>query len=295
MRSCCWRTRARREPRAWLLAHDDAALDDAAGRALSRRLVARRAAGEPLAYLVGEKEFHGLDAAGRRRTCWCRGRTPRRWSTGRSSCCARAAGAAPRVVDLGTGSGAIALAVKHALPDAHGDARSTRARRRWPSRARNAAAPRRWRSSSLRGDWWSAVGGPALRPGRCATRRTSPPTTRTSLRCGTSRALALTPGADGLDAIRAHRRAAPRAPASPAAGCCSSTATTRPPRCTRLLRDAGFADVATRARPGRPAALHRRPPRAERAALAHCRSRLSVARHDAAARSRLRTTHRRPA
>ena len=52
-------------PRAWLLAHDDARFD-AKQRLAWQALLARRAAGEPLAYLVGAKEFHGL-AAGTRR------------------------------------------------------------------------------------------------------------------------------------------------------------------------------------------------------------------------------------
>lgn len=46
--------------RAWLLAHDTDAMPDAAWSALSAQL-SRRLAGEPVAYLLGEKEFHGLD------------------------------------------------------------------------------------------------------------------------------------------------------------------------------------------------------------------------------------------
>jgi hypothetical protein len=45
--------------RAWLLAHDGDALEPATQDAF-RQLCARRAAGEPLAYLVGHKEFFGL-------------------------------------------------------------------------------------------------------------------------------------------------------------------------------------------------------------------------------------------
>ncbi|MFY9511514.1 MAG: peptide chain release factor N(5)-glutamine methyltransferase, partial [Rubrivivax sp.] len=45
--------------RAWLLAHDDATLNEAQAAAVATDLQ-RRAAGVPLAYLVGEKEFHGL-------------------------------------------------------------------------------------------------------------------------------------------------------------------------------------------------------------------------------------------
>ena len=45
--------------RAWLLAHDTDAFPEAAWPALTA-LFGRRRAGEPVAYLVGEKEFHGL-------------------------------------------------------------------------------------------------------------------------------------------------------------------------------------------------------------------------------------------
>jgi len=45
--------------RAWLLAHDTDAMPDAAWSALAAHL-SRRRAGEPVAYLLGEKEFHGL-------------------------------------------------------------------------------------------------------------------------------------------------------------------------------------------------------------------------------------------
>ncbi|NKF15220.1 peptide chain release factor N(5)-glutamine methyltransferase, partial [Rhizobium sp. BUS002] len=46
--------------RAWLLAHDTDAMPDAAWSALAAQL-SRRRTGEPVAYLLGEKEFHGLN------------------------------------------------------------------------------------------------------------------------------------------------------------------------------------------------------------------------------------------
>jgi release factor glutamine methyltransferase len=48
------------KPAAWLLAHDDAALDAATSHAFNA-LVARREAGEPVAYLLGHREFFGRD------------------------------------------------------------------------------------------------------------------------------------------------------------------------------------------------------------------------------------------
>ncbi|MDP9967835.1 release factor glutamine methyltransferase [Variovorax paradoxus] len=104
--------------RAWLLAHDTDAVSDAAWSALSAQLP-RRLAGEPVAYLLGEKEFHGLGLQVDARVLVPRPDTETLvdWALqcleGRS---------APRVLDLGTGSGAIALALQHARPDAEVDA-----------------------------------------------------------------------------------------------------------------------------------------------------------------------------
>lgn len=104
--------------RAWLLAHDTDAMPDAAWSALAAQL-SRRRAGEPVAYLLGEKEFHGLSLQVDARVLVPRPDTETlvEWALqcleGR---------AAPRVLDLGTGSGAIALALQHARPDAQVDA-----------------------------------------------------------------------------------------------------------------------------------------------------------------------------
>ena len=104
--------------RAWLLAHDTDAMPGAAWSVLAAQL-SRRLAGEPVAYLLGEKEFHGLDLRVDARVLVPRPDTETlvEWALqcleGR---------AAPRVLDLGTGSGAIALALQHARPDAQVDA-----------------------------------------------------------------------------------------------------------------------------------------------------------------------------
>ncbi|MBA3772917.1 MAG: peptide chain release factor N(5)-glutamine methyltransferase [Ramlibacter sp.] len=104
--------------RAWLLSHDTDALP-APQHARFLLLCARRAGGEPLAYIVGRKEFFGLDLLVDRRVLVPRPDTETlvEWAlnvvgpTGR-----------PRVVDLGCGSGAIALAIKKCLPAADMDA-----------------------------------------------------------------------------------------------------------------------------------------------------------------------------
>lgn len=99
-------------PRAWVLAHADAPLDN---RNAVLSLLQRRAAGEPLAYLTGEREFHGLVL---RITADVLVPRPDTETLVDWALELLAAQRAPRVVDLGTGSGAIALAIKHRCPDA---------------------------------------------------------------------------------------------------------------------------------------------------------------------------------
>lgn len=101
--------------RAWLLAHDGDELDAARERTFVASCE-RRAAGEPLAYIVGRKEFHGLDLRVDARVLVPRPDTETLvdWAI------SLLRGRGPlSVIDLGTGSGAIALAVAHACPEAH--------------------------------------------------------------------------------------------------------------------------------------------------------------------------------
>ena len=100
--------------RAWLLAHDTDPLQPAQ-HALFLALCQRRAAGEPVAYLTGHKEFYGLPLQVDARVLDPRPDTETLvdWALE-----AIAPLPAPRVADLGTGSGAIALALQSQRPTA---------------------------------------------------------------------------------------------------------------------------------------------------------------------------------
>ena len=97
--------------RGWLLAHDTDALPIAAQAAYDA-LCARRAVGEPLAYLTGRREFFGLNLQVDARVLDPRPDTETlvEWAL------ALPLPADAQVIDLGTGSGAIALALASQRP-----------------------------------------------------------------------------------------------------------------------------------------------------------------------------------
>src|SRR5688572_22927889 len=77
-------------------------------------LVARRMRGEPIAYIVGSREFFSLPLRVNRHVLIPRPETELLVEAALARCSQLAA---PAVLDVGTGSGAIALAIKHGRRD----------------------------------------------------------------------------------------------------------------------------------------------------------------------------------
>ena len=106
--------RATGASRVDLYARPDAAVEPGQA-ALVDRMLARRAAGEPVQYVVGSAGFYGLTLDVTPAVLIPRPET----ETVTEYALARIADVeAPWVLDVGTGSGAIALALKHQRPDA---------------------------------------------------------------------------------------------------------------------------------------------------------------------------------
>jgi release factor glutamine methyltransferase len=193
-------------PRAWLLAHDDAAVGSALAEAC-RRHFSQCAQGVPLAYLVGEREFHGLTLKLTHDVLVPRPDTETLvdWAL-ELLAEPLAAEPAPQVLDLGTGSGAIALAVKHGCPRAQVTAVDSSPAAL--SVARDNAARLGLPLELLHSDWFSA-----LVARRFHLVLANPP----YIDAGDPHLAALqhepqaalTPGADGLSALRLIAAAAP--------------------------------------------------------------------------------------
>jgi release factor glutamine methyltransferase len=128
------------------------------GRALSAEeaqqltaLCARRLAGEPMAYLIGEREFYGLALQVDAAVLIPRPETELLVELALQHLPPRA-----RVLDMGTGSGAIAIAIAHSRPDVEVwalDASAAALQVAQRNAARHDARVR-----FLQSDWYAAVG-----------------------------------------------------------------------------------------------------------------------------------------
>ncbi len=223
--------------RAWLIAHDGDALPAEAHAAFAA-LCRRRLQGEPVAYLTGRKAFYGLDLAVDARVLDPRPDTETLvdWALELLQGLR-----APRIADLGTGSGAIALALKAQRPDACVTAIDASA----PALAlAQANAARLGLPVRLRhGDWLGGVGDTfdliVSNPPYIAEGDPHLPALAHEPR------MALASGADGLDAIRAIVGQAP-ARLAPGGWLLLEHGWDQAGAVRALLAAAGFAQVQSR-------------------------------------------------
>ncbi len=228
-------------PRGWLYAHADAAAG-AAEAARFEALLERRGRGEPVAYLCGRRGFWTLDLMVTPDTLIPRPETERlvELALERLPHSGRV-----RIADLGTGSGAIALALASERPEALVAATDA-------SPAALAVAGANARAAGLgnvcfhAGDWFAALPGQrfdlvASNPPYVADG--DPHLLEGDLRFEPS--AALSSGSDGLDAIRRIVADAP-AHLSPGGWLLLEHGWAQGAAVRALLQAAGFVEVGTR-------------------------------------------------
>lgn len=223
--------------RGWLLAHDT---DDVPAAVQGEYFASceRRAAGEPLAYIVGHKEFHGLQLLVDARVLVPRPDTETLADWAIEIACALDS---PRIADLGTGSGAVALAIKKACPQASVEATDVSSAALDVARAN---AGRHALDVTFRqGSWLDGIAGQfelivsnppyiAEGDGHLPSLNHEPLT-------------ALVSGADGLDAIRAIVAQAPQR-LTDGGWLLLEHGWDQAPQVRKLLQAAGFDYVASR-------------------------------------------------
>ena len=177
--------------RAWLLAHPEQVLDEAQAGAYAA-LLRRRLQGQPIAYILGEREFFGLNFKVTPATLIPRPETELLVELALQRMPTRGGF---RVLDLGAGSGAIALSIAHARPEAEVVAVDASEAALQVARE-NTARLGIHNASFLQSDWFSALDGQ-----RFDLIVSNPP----YVAAGDVRfepISALASGADGLDDIR---------------------------------------------------------------------------------------------
>jgi release factor glutamine methyltransferase len=101
------------QDRAWLLAHDDAAIPEHQAKDFEA-LISRRSEHIPVVHLTGTREFYGLDIDITPDVL-----TPRVEPEQMAEWAIKYAAKDSRLIDIGTGSGAIAIAIAAHRPDLH--------------------------------------------------------------------------------------------------------------------------------------------------------------------------------
>ena len=183
---------------AWLIAHADEDVSVKIERAFAA-LAERRVQGEPMAYILGEREFYGLEFGVTRAVLIPRPETELLVELA----LARLPGdVAARVLDLGTGSGAIAVALAKERPQAQLTAVDVDYAALGV--ARENARRHKVRVRFFCGDWFGALSGERFdlivsNPPYVATE--DPHLAQGDVRFEPQRALV--GGTDGLDCIRA--------------------------------------------------------------------------------------------
>jgi len=226
--------------RAWLMAHDGDALGENERHRLDA-LVRRRAAGEPIAYILGRREFWSLDLLVTPAVLVPRADTE---SLVERALALIEIGRAATVCDLGTGSGAVAIAIARERPRATVFASDASA----PALAVAAANVRRLapgRVALWRGNWLEAVAG------ACVDLLVSNPPYVAANDAHLARGDlpheprdALAAGRDGLDALRDIVAQAPRC-LRPGGWLALEHGAAQGATVQALFRRSGFRQVAT--------------------------------------------------
>ncbi|HWX65398.1 MAG TPA: peptide chain release factor N(5)-glutamine methyltransferase [Rhodanobacter sp.] len=187
-----------KQPRSWLFTHADDVLDMDV-RTVYMKLLDRRAAGEPVAYITGQRGFWSLDLEVTPATLIPRPETELLVELALQHV---ALDTACRVADLGTGSGAIALAIAHERPSAQVVATDASADALAVAQ-RNAQRHAIGNVTFLYGDWLMPLAGQhfdLIVSNPPYIEATDPHLAQGDLRFEPASALAS--GADGLDDIR---------------------------------------------------------------------------------------------
>lgn len=223
--------------RAWLLAHDGEPLAPAAWNSFEC-LCRRRLTGEPIAYLIGHKAFYGLDLRVNEHVLDPRPDTETLVDWALEVVQAQAT---PRIVDLGTGSGAVALALKAQRPDTSVTAidASPQALEVAQHNARRLNLP----ITLHQGNWLAGL------PGRFDLIASNPPYIAEDdphlAALQYEPRMALASGVDGLDAIRTIIAQAP-VHLHPGGWLLLEHGHEQAPAVCRLLQAAGFTQVQSR-------------------------------------------------